>query len=168
MSETKLHFIGDSNVDRYLAEVKSVEEDPYLTGATMTRAVNLLQLQEALSTPVELHKTVVVAALTNPTTSHVFTNFTGVKAHCDQVFAQVQAWINDGRTAVPGAMQKVPTLILAVQGLAYFSLSGVGLFQFVNCLTKNVVISTGVRSPSTSPQDPVLVQQIFRCSDDVI
>jgi hypothetical protein len=107
MSETKLHFIGDSNVDRYLAVVKSTEEDPYLSGATLTRAVNLLQLQEALSTPVELHPTVVIAALTNPTTSHVFSTFGGVKAHCDHVFAQIQAWINDGRTAVPGAMQKV-------------------------------------------------------------
>jgi hypothetical protein len=107
MSETKLHFIGDSNVDRHFMAVKSTEEDPYLSGATLTRAVNLLQLQEALSTPVELHSTVVVAALTNPTTSHVFTNFSGVKAHCDHVFSQVQAWVNDGRTAVPGAMQKV-------------------------------------------------------------
>jgi hypothetical protein len=69
MSETKLHFIGDSNVDRHLTAVKSTEEDPYLSGATLTRAVNLLQLQEALSTPVELHATVVVAALTNPTSN---------------------------------------------------------------------------------------------------
>ncbi len=113
MSETKLHFIGDSNVDRYLAVVKSTEEDPYLSGATLTRAVNLLQLQDALSTPVELHHTVVVAALTNPTTSHVFSTFNGVRAHCDHVFAQIQAWINDGRAAIPGAMQKVQDLILS-------------------------------------------------------
>jgi hypothetical protein len=77
-------------------------------------------LQEALSTPVELHATVVVAALTNPTTSHVFTNFSGVKAHCDHVFSQVQAWVNDGRTAVPGAMQKVLILICVLIWLAQY------------------------------------------------
>jgi hypothetical protein len=112
MSEVKIHFVGDSNIDRYLPVVKSVQDDPYMVGATMSKAVNSVQLQQALSTPVELHPVIILAAITNPVTSHLFTDFNTMRAHCNQMFAQIQAWINDGRTAVPGSMQKVYVLFL--------------------------------------------------------
>ncbi len=44
----KLHLIGDSNVDRYIAVVKAAKEDPAIHETTFARATNLVQLKEAL------------------------------------------------------------------------------------------------------------------------
>ncbi len=72
MSQTSLHLVGDSNVIRYLPLVKSVKDDPYIQESTMSRAVNVVQLQEALSSPSIVTPVVIVAALTNPIIAYPF------------------------------------------------------------------------------------------------
>jgi hypothetical protein len=107
MSQTSLHLIGDSNVARYLPLVKSVKDDPFVQDSTMTRAVNYVQLQEALMSPEKVNPVIIVAALTNPIISHPFEDFTTMRQFCDKFFAQVQAWIAAGRSALPGTFAKV-------------------------------------------------------------
>jgi hypothetical protein len=105
----KLHIIGDSNVDRYLSTVKAAKEDPAIQETTFTRATNLVQLQDALvpATPGEPLPNVVLACLTNPITNHPFEDYSVMIAHCTKTFAQVQAWVQEGRGAVPGSMRQV-------------------------------------------------------------
>ncbi len=105
----KLHIIGDSNVDRYLSIVKAAKEDPAIQETTFARATNLVQMQEALvpSTPNEPYPNVVLACLTNPITNNPFEDYNVLIAHCNETFAQIQAWIQEGRGAVPGTMRQV-------------------------------------------------------------
>ncbi len=105
----KLHLIGDSNVDRYISVVKAAKEDPAIQETTFARAANLVQLKEALvpSTPNEPHPNVVLACLTNPVTNHPFNEYKTMVNHCNETFAQILAWIQEGRGAVPGTMRQV-------------------------------------------------------------
>jgi hypothetical protein len=106
-----LHLIGDSNVVRYLPLVKSVKDDPFIQDSTMSKAVNSVQLQEALSLPQKAHPIIVIAALTNPITSFPYEEYTSMIRHCDKFFTEVKAWIEAGRAAMPGAFQKVCWLV---------------------------------------------------------
>jgi len=110
----KLHLIGDSNVDRYIAVVKAAKEDPAIHETTFARATNLVQLREALVPSVSQDPcpNVVLACLTNPITNHPFDEYKTMVNHCNQVFAQVLAWIEEGRGAVPGALRQVCMLII--------------------------------------------------------
>jgi hypothetical protein len=81
MSQTSLHLVGDSNVIRYLPLVKSVKDDPYIQESTMSRAVNVVQLQEALSSPSKVTPVVIVAALTNPIIAYPFEDHSGMVKH---------------------------------------------------------------------------------------
>jgi hypothetical protein len=110
----KFHIVGDSNVDRYLSIVKAAKEDPAIQETTFARANNLVQLQDALvpSTPNEPYPNVVLACLTNPITNHPFEDYNVLIAHCNKTFAQIQAWIQEGRGAVPGTMQQVFTKVV--------------------------------------------------------
>ena len=105
----KLHLIGDSNVDRYIAMVKAAKEDPAIHETTFARATNLVQLKEALvpSVSTDPYPNVVLACLTNPLTNHPFDEYKTMVNHCNQVFAQVLAWIEEGRGAVPGTLRQV-------------------------------------------------------------
>jgi len=105
----KFHLIGDSNVDRYLPLVKAVKEDPGIQETTFTRATNLVQIQEALVPAVqaEPRPSVILACLTNPVTNYPFEDFNAMIAHCNKVFSQIQAWIQEGRGALPGTMCQV-------------------------------------------------------------
>jgi hypothetical protein len=105
----KLHIVGDSNVDRYLSIVKAAKEDPAIQETTFARATNLVQLHDALApaTPAEPYPNVVLACLTNPITNHPFEDYNVLITHCNKTFAQVQAWIQEGRGAVPGTMRQV-------------------------------------------------------------
>ncbi len=107
MSKTSLHLVGDSNVIRYLPLVKSVKDDPYIQDSTMSRAVNVVQLEEALTAPAKVTPVVIVAALTNPIISYPFEDYTGMLKHCERFFSQVKAWIAAGRSALPGTFEKV-------------------------------------------------------------
>jgi hypothetical protein len=105
----KLRLIGDSNVDRYLPIVKAAKEDPAIQDTSFVRATNLVQLREALvpPTPTEAHPNVVLACLTNPITSHPFDEYKTLVVHCNQTFAQILAWIQEGRGAAPGTLRQV-------------------------------------------------------------
>jgi hypothetical protein len=82
----KLHIVGDSNVDIYLATVKAAKEDPAIQETTFTRAMNLVQLQDALvpPTPNEPFPNLVLACLTNPITNHPFEDYNVLIAHCKE------------------------------------------------------------------------------------
>ncbi len=104
-----LHLVGDSNIDRYLPLVKAVKEDPGIQEATFLRATNMVQLQEALvpSNPTTAHPNVVLACMTNPITNFPFEDFTSLMSHCTKTFTQIQAWIQEGRGALPGTLSRV-------------------------------------------------------------
>jgi hypothetical protein len=95
----KLHLIGDSNVDRYLPIMKAAKEDPAIQETSFMRATNLVQLREALvpPSPTETHPNVVLACLTNPITNHPFDEYKTLVVHCNQTFAQILAWIQEGQ-----------------------------------------------------------------------
>jgi hypothetical protein len=105
----KLHLIVDSNVDRHIAVVKAAKEDPAIQETTFARATNLVQLKEALvpSTSGTPYPNVVLACLTNPITNHPFDEYKTLVVHCNQTFAQILAWIQEGRGAVPGTLRQV-------------------------------------------------------------
>jgi hypothetical protein len=104
----KLHLIGDSNVDRHIAVVKAAKEDPAIQETTFARATNLVQLKEALvSTSGTPYPNVVLACLTNPITNHPFDEYKTLVVHCNQTFAQILAWVQEGRGAVPGTLRQV-------------------------------------------------------------
>ena len=111
MSKTSLHLVGDSNVIRYLPLVKSVKDDPYIQESTMSRAVNVVQLEEALTSPAKVTPIVIIAALTNPIISYPFEDYSGMLKHCERFFSQVKAWIVAGRSALPGTFEKVTSYI---------------------------------------------------------
>jgi hypothetical protein len=114
MAQNALHLVGDSNVIRYLPLVKSVKDDPFIQESTMSRAVNIVQLQEALSSPVKVHPIVIVAALTNPIISYPFEDHSGMVKYCERFYSQVKAWIAAGRSALPGTFEKVSSIVLIV------------------------------------------------------
>ena len=123
----KLFLIGDSNVDRHFAKVKSARNDPCFENVTVVKATNLAQVKGAVS-PAELAEArshVLLACLTNPIASFPFTDISSLLKHCDSVFAQVKSYIAEGRAAVPGDLEQVlhksiltPILILLYKFLA--------------------------------------------------
>jgi hypothetical protein len=133
----KLHIIGDSNVDRYLSIVKAAKEDPAIQETTFTRATNLVQLQEALvpATPSEPHPNLVLACLTNPITNHPFEDYNVLITHCNRTFAQVLAWIQEGRGAVPGTMRQV---LKVLQVFEAYILSFTNVPKVLSCTIKHV------------------------------
>ena len=108
-----LHIVGDSNIDRYLPLVKAVKEDPGIQETTFTRATNLVQLQEALvpATPTVSHPDVILACMTNPITNFAYEDYNGLMTHCAKIFSQVQAWIQEGRGALPGTFRRVSSFL---------------------------------------------------------
>ncbi len=111
----RLHLIGDSNVDRYISVVKAAKEDPAIQESTFARATNLVQLHNALVPASqgegEPHPNVVLACLTNPITNHPFEEYQSLVTHCNKTFAQVLAWIQEGRGATPGSLSKVSAFV---------------------------------------------------------
>jgi hypothetical protein len=66
------HILGDSNVSRFLPIVKEAKTDKAVQDATLTRVINAVQLQDALTNPPEEKSTLIIAALTNLLTSAYF------------------------------------------------------------------------------------------------
>jgi hypothetical protein len=102
-------IIGDSNVDRNLPKLKASEEkDDLIQTATMARATNLVQIQDALLNQVPGDNSLVVlAGLTNPVTSFLFEDLKTMREHCAKVFGQIKAWILEGRTTNPDSLARV-------------------------------------------------------------
>jgi hypothetical protein len=125
----KLYLIGDSNVDRHFAKVKSARNDPCFESVTVVKATNLAQVKGAVS-PAELAEArshVLLACLTNPIASFPFTDVSSLLKHCDSVFTQVKSYIAEGRAAVPGDLEQVlhksilkPNIVLFYRLLAIF------------------------------------------------
>jgi hypothetical protein len=125
----KLYLIGDSNVDRHFAKVKSARNDPCFESVTVVKATNLAQVKGAVS-PAELAEArshVLLACLTNPIASFPFTDVSSLLKHCDSVFTQVKSYIAEGRAAIPGDLEQVlhksilmPNIILLYHLLAVF------------------------------------------------
>ena len=105
----KLYLIGDSNVDRHFAKIKSARNDPCFESVTVVKATNLAQVKGAVSPAelVEARSHVLLACLTNPIASFPFTDVPSLLKHCDSVFTQVKSYIAEGRAAVPGDMEQV-------------------------------------------------------------
>ncbi len=105
----KIHIVGDSNIDRYLPLVKSCKEDPSIQDVSFAKATNLVQVQAALvpAPPNTIVPHVVLACLTNPITNFPYEDYAGMITHCNKIFNQVQAWIQEGRGALPGTMSQV-------------------------------------------------------------
>ena len=132
----KLYLIGDSNVDRHFAKVKSARNDPCFESVTVVKATNLAQVKGAVS-PAELAEArshVLLACLTNPIASFPFTDVSSLLKHCDSLFTQVKSYIAEGRAAVPGDLEQVlhksilrPNIILLYHLLAVFH----QIFSFV-------------------------------------
>jgi hypothetical protein len=105
----KLHIVGDSNVDRYLPIVKACKEDPIIQDVSFVKATNLVQVKSALvpEKPETVYPAVVLACLTNPITNYAYEEYKEMIAHCNKTFSQIQAWVQEGRGALPGTMQQV-------------------------------------------------------------
>jgi len=105
----KLYLIGDSNVDRHFAKVKSARNDPCFESVTVVKATNLAQVKAAVSPAelVEARSHVLLACLTNPIASFPFTDVPSLLKHCDSIFTQLKSFIAEGRAAVPGDMEQV-------------------------------------------------------------
>jgi len=108
----KLYLIGDSNVDRHFAKVKSARNDPCFESVTVIKATNLAQVKAAVSPTelVEARSHVLLACLTNPIASFPFADCTDVHSllkHCDSIFTQLKSFIAEARAAVPGDMEQV-------------------------------------------------------------
>ncbi len=105
----KLYLIGDSNVDRHFAKIKSARNDPCFQSVTVIRATNLAQVRAAVSPPevAEARSHVLLACLTNPIADYLFTDVPALLKHCDSIFTQLKSFIAEGRAAVPGDMEQV-------------------------------------------------------------
>jgi len=107
----KLYLIGDSNVDRHFAKIKSARNDPCFENVTVIKATNLAQVKAAVSPTelVEARSHVLLACLTNPIANFPFTDVPSLLKHCDSIFTQVKSFIAEGRAAVPGDLEQVNT-----------------------------------------------------------
>ena len=105
----KLYLIGDSNVDRHFAKIKSARNDPSFESVTVVKATNLAQVKAAVSPTelIEARSHVLLACLTNPIASLPYTDVPSLLKHCDSVFTQLKSFIAEGRAAVPGDMEQV-------------------------------------------------------------
>jgi len=96
------HFLGDSNISRYLPVVQEAKSDAAVRDAMLTRVVNAVQLKEALSNPTEVRPTLIIAALTNLITSSYFESFDSLKVYADRTFNDVLNWLTEGRQVLEG------------------------------------------------------------------
>jgi hypothetical protein len=105
----KLSIIGDSNVDRHFAKVKSARNDPCFQNVTIVRATNLAQVKAAVCPPelAEARSHVLLACVTNPIADYQFADVSALLKHCDAVFTQLKSFIAEGRANVPGDLEQV-------------------------------------------------------------
>jgi hypothetical protein len=107
MTYHQLLLLGDSNVARFLPVIKSARKDQELQATSMLRATNLVQLKEKLATPESASEHVILAALTNLITSHVYVDSATLTSYCESTFSNVMNWIEAGRIHLSGAHENV-------------------------------------------------------------
>jgi hypothetical protein len=98
---------GDSNVVKYLPMLKEKKSDPSIQATTVTRATNVVLLQDLLSNPKAVHALVIISALTNLITSKFFDDFDQMIDHCRTTFTDVLLWLQEGREALSGFAETV-------------------------------------------------------------
>jgi hypothetical protein len=102
MSYHQLLIAGDSNVARFLPMVKAAKKGAELQATDLLRATNAVQLKEHLSSPKQASDHIIVAALTNLVTSHVYVDSNALISHCEKTFAELMTWVEAGRSNLPG------------------------------------------------------------------
>jgi hypothetical protein len=107
MSYHQLVIAGNSNVARFLPVVKAAKKDGELQATELVRAMNKIQLKEQLSMPKGASEHLIVAALTNIITSHVYRDSKTLTAFCERVFSEVMTWIEAGQANMPGSNENV-------------------------------------------------------------
>ncbi len=93
---------GDSNIIKYLPMLKEKKSDPSIQATSVSRATNVVLLQDLLSKPTEVHALVIISAMTNLITSKFFEDFDAMLDHCRTTFNDVILWIQEGREALAG------------------------------------------------------------------
>jgi hypothetical protein len=66
-----------------------------------------VQLKDHLSSPKQASDHIIVAALTNLITSHVYVDSNTLISHCERTFAELMTWVEAGRSNLPGANTNV-------------------------------------------------------------
>jgi hypothetical protein len=114
------HFLGDSNVVRYLPKYKLGSTDPVVQATELTKATNSVLLQDALSNPKAAHSILIVSAITNLITSKFFDDFDSMIDHCKTVFNDFMLWVQEGRNSLDGFADQVyfPFSIMLVTRLS--------------------------------------------------
>ncbi len=102
-------ILGDSNVVKYLPLLKEKKSDPSLQATTVSRATNVVLLQDLLSNPKAVHALVIISAMTNIITSKYFDDFDLMIDHCRNTFTDVLLWLQEGREALSGFAETVCT-----------------------------------------------------------
>jgi hypothetical protein len=100
-------ILGDSNVVKYLPLLKEKKTDPSIQSTTVSRATNLVLLQDLLSNPKTVHALVIISAMTNIITSKYFDDYDHMIDHCRNTFTDVLLWLQDGREALSGFAETV-------------------------------------------------------------
>ena len=103
-------ILGDSNVIKYLPLLKERKSDPSLQATTVSRATNVVLLQDLLSNPKAVHALVIISAMTNIITSKYFDDYDLMIDHCRNTFTDVLLWLQEGREALSGFAETVCVL----------------------------------------------------------
>ena len=101
------HIFGDSNIVRFLPQLKETKSDPSIQSVSVTKATNAVSLRDALSNPTTAYPLIIVAALTNLVTAKYFEDYDLMIDHCKTVFNDVMLWIQEGRDCLEGFAAQV-------------------------------------------------------------
>lgn len=104
-------IFGDSNVIKYLPLLKERKNDPSIQATTVSRATNVVLLQDLLTTPKAVHALVIISALTNLITSKYFDDYDQLIVHCRNTFTDVLLWLQEGRELLGGFAKTVSSLL---------------------------------------------------------
>jgi len=101
------HLYGDSNIVRFLPQLKETKSDPSIQSVSFTKATNAVLLRDALCNPKTVYPLIIVAALTNLITAKFFEDYDLMIDHCKSVFNDVMLWIQEGRDNLDGFAAQV-------------------------------------------------------------
>jgi hypothetical protein len=102
---------GDSNVVKFLPLLKEKKSDPAIQAATVSRATNVVLLQDLLSSPKVVHSLIIISAITNIITAKFFEDFDAMLEHCRTSFNDLLIWIQEGRENLDGFAETVIILL---------------------------------------------------------
>ena len=101
------HIYGDSNIVRFLPQLKETKSDPSIESVSFTKATNAVLLRDALCNPKTAYPLIIAAALTNLVTAKFFEDYDLMIDHCKTVFNDVMLWIQEGRDNLDGFAAQV-------------------------------------------------------------